>query len=154
MLKENKLSSFCVGDIRHIHTEFPVCINENESINEVLKSGISGKHCRNIYVLNSRQELTGVIRIKDMLRNLFPLMALSEGLNLNVKNVPVMRATSARDIMSKSPACVKESTLLNQAMLLLLRENLLELPVVDDAGLIIGQLDASEIIAFSLTSED
>lgn len=154
MLKESKLSSFCVGDIRHIHTEFPVCINEKESINEVLKSGISGRRCRNIYVVNSRQELTGVIRIKDMLRNLFPLTALSEGLNLNVKNVPVMRAASARDIMSKSPASVKESTPLNRAMLLLLRENLLELPVVDDAGLIIGQLDASEIIAFSLASED
>ncbi len=154
MLKESKLSAYTVNDVRHLHTEFPVCINEKEEISVVLKSGISEKHCRNIYVVNDDNQLVGVIRMKEMLQNIFPLTAMSEGSNLNVRNVPVIGATVASELMSKEPASVSENTPLNKTVLTLLRENLLELPVVDDNGRIIGQLDASEIIAFSLSSEE
>jgi len=154
MLKESRLSAYKVKDVRHLHTEFPVCIKQNEEISVVLKSGISEKHCRNIYVVNDDNQLVGVIRMKEMLQNIFPMTAMSEGSNLNIRNIPVMRATIASELMLKKPACVSEDTPLNKTVLTLLRENLLELPVVDHDGKIIGQLDASEVIAFSLSSEE
>ncbi len=154
MLKESRLSAIRVSDVRHLHTEFPVCINENEEISIVLKSGISEKHCRNIYVVDSENRLVGVIRIKEMLQNIFPMTAMAEGTSLKVRNVPVMQATIASELMSKDPAKISEDMPLNKAVLTLLRANLLELPVVDENNRIVGQLDASEIIAFSFSSEE
>ena len=150
MLKEKQLSGYFVSDVRHIRTPFPVTIRAEDSICSILQVEISEKHCRNIYVVDANETLLGVIRIKDVLRSLFPLTSLSEGISDGLNSLPRLNADTAEKLMTKPALCVTESTPLNQAALILIKENLFELPVVDAQNRIIGQVDASEIIAFSM----
>ena len=150
MLKEKQLSGYFVADVRYIHTQLPVTIKANDSICSILKAGISGKRCRNIYVVDADDTLLGVIRINNVLRNLFPVTSLASGIDGGLDSLPAFNADTAGELMTKPALYVTESTPLNKAAAILIRENLLELPVVDDDNRIIGQLDASEIIAFSM----
>jgi len=150
MLKEKKLSGYFVSDVRFIHTQLPVTIKANDSICSILKAGILEKRCRNIYVVDVNDILLGVIRIKDILRNLFPVTSLSSGISDGLNSLSALTADTAEKLMIKA-RCVMESTPLNKVSLMLINENLFELPVVDNNNRIIGQVDASEIIAFSMT---
>ena len=54
--------------------------------------------------------------------------------------------SDVRFIHTQLPVTIKA----NDSICSILKENLLELPVVDNKNKIIGQVDASEIIAFSM----
>lgn len=153
MLKEKKLSGYYVSDVRRIHTRLPVTIKANDSISSIFKAGISGKRCRNIYVVDDDNTLLGVIRMRDMLRKLFPVATLSGEIGAILGNLSVLTADTAGKLMTPAPA-VTDSCPLNKVSAILIREGLLELPVVDEKNRIIGEVDASEIIAFSLTCNE
>ncbi|MDD5597271.1 MAG: CBS domain-containing protein [Victivallaceae bacterium] len=153
MLKEKELSGYCVSDVRLIHTRLPVTIRANEPMSSIFKAGISGKRCRNIYVVTDNNTLLGVIRIKDMLRKLFPVTSLSGEVGAILGNLSALTADTAGKLMTTA-LCVTDSCPLNKVSSILIREGLLELPVVDESKRIIGEVDASEIIAFSLTRNE
>ncbi|MBU8901193.1 MAG: CBS domain-containing protein [Victivallales bacterium] len=150
MLKEKKLSRYLVSDVRFIHTQLPVTIKADDSICSILKAGILEKRCRNIYVVDANDILLGVIRIKNMLRNLFPVTSITSGISDGLNSLAALTADTAGKLMIEA-LYVIESTPLNKVASILIKENLLELPVVDDNNKIIGQVDASEIISFSMT---
>ncbi len=149
MLKEKKLSEYMVSDARHIHTQKPVTVEADASIDSILKAGIAERHCNNVYVVDSRNKLLGLIKTKDLLKKLFPVISLANGISGGLGEIPVFNATAAGEIMT-SALSVTDSVSLAKLVSIFLRENILELPVVDDNNIIIGHIDASEIIALSM----
>jgi CBS-domain-containing membrane protein len=152
MLKEKKLSGHNVSEVRHLHTHTPVTIQADASIASILEAAVSKKHCNNVYVVDSNNTLMGMVKPKDILKELFPITSLASGIK-KLNDIPVFNAAKAKDIMTPALS-VKESTSLSQIVSILLKEDILELPVVNDENKVIGQVDASEIIALSMTSEN
>jgi CBS-domain-containing membrane protein len=149
MLQEKKLSEYMVSDARHIHTQKPVTVEADASISSILEAGIAERHCNNVYVVDSKNKLLGIIKTKDLLKKLFPVISLTNGISGGVEEIPVFNATAAREIMTPALS-VTDSVSLAKLVSVFLKENILELPVVDDNNIIIGHIDASEIIALSM----
>lgn len=149
MLKEIKLSGYMVSDARYIHTQKPVTVKADASIDSILEAGIAERHCNNVYVVDSANKLLGVIKTKNLLKKLFPVISLTNGISDGVDGIPVFNATAAREIMTPALS-VTDSVSLAKVASIFLKENILELPVVDDNNIIIGHIDASEIIALSM----
>lgn len=149
MLKEKKLSEYMVSDARHIHTQKPVTVEADASVTSILEAGIAERHCNNVYVVDSQNTLLGMIKTKDILKRLFPVISLANGISGGIDSIPIFNATAAREIMMPALS-VTESTSLGKVASIFIRENILELPVVDDNKKIIGHIDASEIIALSM----
>jgi Mg/Co/Ni transporter MgtE len=153
MLKEKKLSGYMVSDARHIHTQNPVTVEAEASIFSILEAGIAERHCNNVYVVDAQKTLLGVIKTKDILKRLFPIISLTNGVSGGVSEIPVFNATAAKELMIPALS-VTDSASLAKVATIFLRENILEMPVVDDNKRIIGHIDASEIIALSMRGED
>ncbi len=153
MLKEKKLSGYMVSDARHIHTQNAVTVEAEASISSILEAGIAERHCNNVYVVDSQNTLLGVIKTKDILRRLFPVISLANGISGGIDDIPVFNATAAKELMIPALS-VTDSTSLAKVATIFLRENILEMPVVDDNKKIIGHIDTSEIIAFSMRGEN
>ena len=149
MLKEKKLSGYTVSDVRHIHTQKPVTVEADASIASILEAGIAERHCNNVYVVDSQNTLLGIIKTKDILKRLFPVTSLANGINGGVSEIPVFNAIAAKELMIPALS-VTDSTSLAKIASIFFRENILEMPVVDDNKKIIGHIDASEIIALSM----
>ena len=153
MLKEKKLSGYNVSDVRHIHTLAPITVEADASIASILEAGIAERHCNNVYVVDSQKKLLGVIKTKDILKRLFPVTSLANGISGGVGEIPVFNAIAAKELMIPAQS-VTDSTSLAKIASIFFRENILEMPVVDDNKKIIGHIDASEIIALSMRGEN
>jgi CBS domain-containing protein len=148
MLKEKYLSGYHVSDVCTYKHRHPVTVQADASMNSVLKAEISEQNSNSIYVVDFQNKLLGMINVKDILKKLFPVTSLASGISGGIKGIPAFNANSAADIMIPAKS-VKESASLAEAASIFLRENITELPVVNNSNKIVGQINAASIIAFS-----
>jgi len=114
-------------------------VKENDSIERVIDAMLADKKSRSVYVLNSKGQLSGIIVVKEALDFLAPRFFGGNG--LKAKD---LFATRARHIM-KAPVFVSPKTPLEEALEILVRNDLEELPVVEN-GKIVGDLNCLEVI--------
>lgn len=89
----------------------------------------------------------GIITVKELLKVLVVREEISGGKPLSTGQLflYVSKNTTASDIMS-SPISVKKSDSLEKALDKFVNYGLEELPVIDENGVIIGDLDAYELL--------
>ncbi|MDD4238961.1 MAG: CBS domain-containing protein [Desulfotomaculaceae bacterium] len=140
-----------VGDVYQLITTEAKTIDENAPKQEVISVFLSGSnltHC--VYVVNSLGKLQGIITMNDIIDSI----ALKIGYtprSLNVISVPKLFELSpfgtASDMM-RAPVYVTEQSELQAALKKMADHNLSELPVTDEEGKVIGDLNAFEILKF------
>lgn len=138
-----------VGDVYQLITTEAKTIDENapkqEAI-EVMLSGASSTH--SVYVINSIGKLRGVITVDDIIDSIAVRIGYIPK-NLSIKTARKLFVLStfgtASDMMRKPVHVTKESDL-QTALKKMADNNLTDLPVVDEDGKIIGDLNAIEIL--------
>jgi len=114
-------------------------VKENDSIERVIDAMLADKKSRSVYVVNSEGQLAGIIVVKEALDFLAPRFFGSNSLKARD-----LFATRARHIM-KAPVFVSPKTTLEEALEIMVRNDLEELPVVEN-GKIVGDLNCLEVI--------
>jgi Mg/Co/Ni transporter MgtE len=147
MDKRSLLNSLTVEDIWELVVDNPSTIGLDIPIVELLEKMVEDTRTRHVYVVDEQQHLVGVVRMTAVTGLLFPLQALNvemsdpylfQHVNLGGRTV--------RDVMDKKPHSVRADTGLQDLARVLLKEKITELPVIDKANLLIGQVNMYEII--------
>ncbi len=140
-----------VGDIYQLLTCKAKIINENASKQEVIEAMLSGSPMvRSVYVVDDAGRLKGIITLGHIMQGI----ALQQGLvtgNMDFKSPSKLFRYSpfgsAKDTMLP-PVYVAKNTKLQEALEKMLQQRNNELPVVDEDGKVIGDLNAFELLKF------
>lgn len=138
-----------VGDVYQLITTEAKTIDENapkqEAI-EVMLSGASSAH--SVYVINSIGKLRGVITIDDIIDSIaIRIGYIPKDLSLKTaRKLFVLSTFGTASDMMRTPVHVTKESDLQTALKKMADNNLTDLPVVDEDGKIIGDLNAIEIL--------
>ncbi|MDE5415634.1 CBS domain-containing protein [Alkalihalobacterium chitinilyticum] len=120
----------------------------DDSIDAIIKKIVNRDPVnRSVYVVNEQAKLFGIITLKE----LFQILAVRGGVDRCKSYSPgrllewVSPTSTANDLM-RSPVSVKLTDSLEYALELFVKHDLEEIPVVNENGIVIGDLDAFEII--------
>lgn len=136
-----------VSDVQHLLVKNPTLVREDDDLDSVCASIVHDSKTRHVYVVDANNKFLGAIRMNKMVEYLFPYTALVE------KSAKVLKgkaaspdAKCAADVMGERNLFVKEKTSLSEVARIFMREQINELPVVDDNMNITGQINFYEII--------
>lgn len=145
------IKELTVGDVYQLITTEPKTIHEQAQKQEVINILLADPQTsRSVYVTNSPGKLQGIITIEEIINSI----AIKIGhipRDLSVKSAYKLFVLSpfgtAGDMM-RAPVQVTKSSDLQTALKIMADNNLSELPVTDDEGKLIGDLNACEILKF------
>lgn len=147
MDKRNELGRLKIKDVMHLVVENPTVVRKDEAIAKLLEAVNKDLKTRHVYVVDDENKLIGSVRMNSIVKYLFPMKAiLSSSITSHSNlNVNIFSAT-AENLMKIEPFSVKAESTLSSAATIMIREEINELPVVDDEMHIIGQINVYEII--------
>ncbi|WP_368505127.1 CBS domain-containing protein [Alkalihalophilus sp. As8PL] len=137
-----------MGEIYQKITLAPSTVSTADSINLVRKKMTKAEPVnRSIYVVDESNKLLGIITLKELLKVLAVRGGISSGeIPTRGKLLCYISAnTTAKDIM-RPPTSVKTTDSLEKALEIFVSHGLEELPVVDENNVVIGDLDAYELL--------
>ena len=160
MLREELWDNMTVADVYKLIVTETHCVTPETTLVELLPVFNEDLRTRHVYVVDNANVLVGVVRMNDIVRFLFPYASLKEdghsagfefSLNVNVKhmrdqNEETVLCHTVAELMNDEPRSVTESTRLDDMAAILIQEKINELPVVDDARKVIGQVNVYEVI--------
>ena len=101
-------------------------------------------------VVDEKEKLLGVITPRELLKIVkvceYGRVSLNRPSFLGGEALHLLTARYAKDIMS-APVSVKPDDKVEKAVRIMLDEGFYEVPVVDDAGKLIGEIDFSDIVS-------
>ncbi|MFQ5914386.1 MAG: CBS domain-containing protein [Nitrospinota bacterium] len=115
-------------------------VRKDDSISAVIQKVARDFRTRSVFVVNDREELVGIINIRDLLRVAGAKYLSRETLTV----VPYLTAQKASDIM-QPPLSVSPEDDIEEALRLAVCHDVKELPVVE-GGKVVGDLDCFEIL--------
>ncbi|WP_025027924.1 CBS domain-containing protein [Caldalkalibacillus mannanilyticus] len=137
-----------VGDFYQNITNNPSTVLADDSIRLVRQkmSGVDPIY-RSIYVIDQDTTLIGIITLKELLKVLAVRSGVNSGKAVSKGKLLdyVSLNSTAKDIMIP-PISVRKSDSLEKALELFIVHGLEELPVVDEKNILIGDLDAYELV--------
>ena len=121
-----------------------------EMISEVARKVAENRETLLACVVDEKEKLLGVITPKELLKIVevceYGSVSLDRPSFLGGEALHLLTARYARDIMS-APISVKPNDKVEKAVKVMLNEGLYEIPVVDNAGRLIGEIDFSDIVS-------
>jgi len=131
-------------NIKDLITQQVSVVHENDDLLKVAEKIIEDPKTRSVYVLDDKERLVGVIPVIELVQYLYckyiPEEYLSYHFPLKLSGEP-----KARDIMLP-PVYVRDDDNLEVAFKKMLKNNLEELPVVDENMHVTGDLNILELI--------
>jgi len=139
-----------VGDVYQLVTAEVKIVDEkalNQEVINVLLSGSSSTTC--VYVINAQEKLQGIITVDDIINCVSVQIGyIPRSLNLTARKLFVLSPFGTAADMMKPPVYVTRETELQTALKKMADHDLSELPVTDQEGRVIGDLNAFEILKF------
>ncbi len=133
-----------VGSIRNLITREASIVHEDDELLKVAEEIVRDPKTRTVYVVNSEGKLVGLIPVLELVQYLYydsiPMEYIMYRFPLTLSREP-----RAKDIMLP-PVYVKDDESLQSALVKMFKNNLKELPVVDDDMRVVGDLNILELI--------
>ena len=133
-----------VKDVMRIITKKAATVREDSTLKSVLKEMVKDPKTQNVYVVNEKNQLTGIITINIALQYLYSDYIPPRYLEFDT-TLLAGENTIAKDIMLPA-VYVKENDKIQDAFVKMFQYHLYEIPVVDDEMHITGDLHAMELI--------
>jgi len=141
----DELSFRYVRDAFRLVVTDPIIVNPRMILNEVVDRVLADPRTRSAYVVDDNRRLLGMIGLNQMLK------AIESSLSLFDKDRPVVRSKrgvlpfSVEEYMVK-PVTVYQDDKLITALRKMIDNSMEDLPVVDDDGVLLGELNGFEIL--------
>ena len=133
-----------VKNIRMMITQEASVVDEDASLIDVAEAIVEDPKTRAVYVLNKEKKLVGIIPVIELVQYLYyeniPQEYVLYRFPMLLSSEPI-----AKDIMLP-PVWVKDDEDITSAFVKMFKNNLKELPVVDDEMHVIGDLNILELI--------
>jgi CBS domain-containing protein len=154
-MPEKTLENRSVKDICSLVTAEASVVREDCSWDDLLVELLEHPCTRHVYVVDDHGTLVGAVRLGALMKRLFPFASQGEqGETFSSSPEASFDAETAGDMMLQDPCCVTEETSVGELIGMMTRENVSELPVVDDRGRVIGEVNVLEVIAGYLRAKD
>ncbi len=149
-MPEEKLAKIKVKDISSLVVKKAAILNKNASIDELLEKIIEDTNSRHVYIVDENSKLVGSVRLNSVVEYLFPTATLLRSKdNFNfMQFLSLSSVKSVEKIMIKFPNFVYEETSLSEMVQIMTREKVNELPVIDKAKKVIGEVNILEVISY------
>ncbi|MGI2335067.1 MAG: CBS domain-containing protein [Dehalogenimonas sp.] len=130
-------------------------VNEDQAIEKAIRQFVKQPDVHTLFIVDDNGKLKGLVKLHYILNwvKLKLNMDISSRSNMRVTGAfqafEVMKLCQSQtigDIISETVA-VKEEDTLDQALHIMLQEQLVELPVVDKAGKLIGEVKLTQLLA-------
>lgn len=140
-----ELSYKYVRDVFRLIVTNPIVVTKEMRLHEVVDRILSDPRTRTAYVVDSDHRLIGTIGLKQMLTAVEGSLSLFDKSGSNprrrLRHIPF----SVEDYMSK-PIAVCEDDQLLSALKTMIRHGFEDLPVIDEDGALVGELNGLEIL--------
>ncbi len=145
-MKETK-----VKEIRKLITIEPAVVLEDDDIKDVITIFIDNPVIRAVYVVDKKDNLVGIITIQDILKRISldfsSISSLYSDSSFTGYNIALSRKnTTAGKIMNPEVYYVHDDDPIESAFNLLFQNKAGEIPVVNDNGHLIGDLNIIELL--------
>ncbi len=133
-----------VKNIRMMITQEASVVDEDANLVNVAEAIVDDPKTRSVYVLNRDKKLVGIIPVIELVQYLYYDNIPQEYI---LYRFPMLLSSEpkAKDIMLP-PVWVKDDESITSAFIKMFKNNLKELPVVDDDMHVIGDLNILELI--------
>ena len=129
-----------VKEVYETITQGADLVREKDPIADVIRKVAENLASRSAFVVNDREELVGIIDVRDLLRVAGAKFLSQETLTV----IPYLTARTAADIM-QPPFSVGLEDDLEEGLRLAVRHDLKDIPVVEN-GKVVGDLNCFEIL--------
>ncbi len=129
-----------VKEVYQSVTEKAELVREDDSLPAVIQKVSRDPKSRSVYVVNEKEELVGIIDIRDLLRVAGTKYLQRETMTV----ISYLTAQKAADIM-QPPVSVSPEDDIQEALRLTVQHDLKDLPVVE-GGKVVGDLNCFEIL--------
>ncbi len=138
------MKKITVKSIRTLITQEASVVHEDDSLLTVAREIIRDPKTRSVYVVNSKDKLVGIIPVIELVQYIYFDMIPQDYITYRF---PLLLSgeTLAKDIMLP-PVYVKDDESLKSALIKMFKNNLKEIPVVDEELHVIGDLNILELI--------
>lgn len=135
-----------VKDVCSTITLKPPTVDLDAPITEIVTELVSNPQARSVYVLGPHKKVRGIIPVIYLLKILgYEFYGLIQAGSKFAREVGVLSGKKAREIMLE-PLTVEMETTLEEALKIMIENEVQELPVVDSNGDISGDLNSLEIL--------
>jgi len=139
-----------VKNVFDIAKTLSIIVDEEEELCKIIKQYTENPNLRGIFVVDKERRLKGIVTRNDLLQwAKFRIGAFSSNDTLIVDKINrYVYSTTAKDIIHRdsSETYVKPEDTLTSALEMMLNEDILAIPVVDEEKRIIGDLILSEVL--------
>ncbi|MBS4025400.1 MAG: CBS domain-containing protein [Clostridia bacterium] len=138
-----------VADVFQKVTSAPVIVKENDNIKAIHQKMLQNNPVfRSVYVVNEMNQLAGKITLQEILKVIAVRKGITGSKSFSVKTLfeYVANDLTAKTIMSP-PVSVKLADSLEEALQKMISGKIEEVAVIDEAGSIIGDLNAYELLS-------
>ena len=123
----------------------PAVVEEGEPIVLVMDCFLKKPERRVIFVVDTAEKFIGTIRLSDLVLHLWPYAADTEEV-LTPEILNIIKATTAGELASYSNFYLKLDSTLEEAITLMRGNYLDALPVLDEEGKIIGEVNYYNVL--------
>ncbi|MBU4262072.1 MAG: CBS domain-containing protein [Proteobacteria bacterium] len=136
----------------HIGKREVPCVPEHSDISEVIRVLIRFPHTRLVYVVDDRQRLRGSITVGSLLRHIFPYHYEARIHPLGIlRNITAARA---EHIMTRENVFALPEEKVDTVLKRMARTGAKEMAVVDQNGIIIGDITAIDLLSYYQVKTD
>lgn len=124
----------------------PIILREEASIYEAVEKLINTPHARSAYVVDEQGHLEGIVTLTDLVNHVFSEHYF-ESKRSKQNMSQIVHSENAATLACTQPVCVTAEEPLEQAVQKILQHNLQEIPVVDDEGVVVGDLNLLDLLS-------
>jgi len=139
------MKKYRVSRARKLINLMPTIVSEEATLEELALAITEDPKKRALCVVDKEGKLKGVITLQDLVRVIFP--NLMEMDTLGYATYRNIAAQKALDLISGATSSLQDDEDLEEALSKMLDEGVEEMPVVDEGGRIIGELDLLELVS-------
>lgn len=147
---ENKaFDELLVGDVFRSMVVKPSVLGVDATIKEVINEMLENPIARKVYIVDGEGKLMGTVTTETVLRLIGYRVGVREtGVLPFIRFLRDVLKEKAADVMTES-ICVRHTTPLEEAFSKMLEHHLNDLPVVDDEGMLIGELNTLQLFSMA-----
>lgn len=151
------LLKLTVKDAYRLVDEAPVLVKLTDEFGQVINNFAHHAELRGVFVLDDHNRFSGVITRTDLLDwasaklGAFILRPLTD-MDKTIRLISLINASTADDVLRQETkkAAVFDHDTLAHALRMMIEEDLIVLPVIDESRQIIGSLSLSELLNLAL----
>jgi len=149
-LKHLDIREVRVGDLMDVFPQTePVAVRKDTSLKDVTDAMIDKSRSRKVYVVDENRKLLGTITFETLLRHAgYQLGVRKTGVTSFLRMLKEIGEEKASEVMTPPVKVLREELVVN-AMKLMVEYHLNDLPVVDEKGRLIGELNGLDVLRYA-----